>query len=88
MSDGSGAQLALSGGVLAGNTAGTGGGAVALHAPAFTVFAATLADNTADHGGGVHMTTDFGASLRACAAYPGCSSPLHVLNFTGCVLCV
>lgn len=88
LSDDNGASLAISGGLIAGNTAGTGGGAVALHSPAFTLDTATLADNSADRGGGVHLATDFSVSLNACAMYPGCTSPLHELNFTGYVLFV
>lgn len=87
LSDDKGASLALSGGLIAGNTAGTGGGAVALHSPAFALDSATLADNSADRGGAVHLATDFSVSLNACATYAGCAAPLHELNFTGYVLC-
>ena len=87
LSDDQGASLSVSGGLLAGNTAGIGGGAVALHSPAFTLDAAALADNSADLGGGVHLATDFGDSLNACATHLGCSSPLQALNFTGYAAC-
>ena len=86
LSDDNGASLTISGGLIAGNTAGAGGGAVALHAPAFMVDAAALADNAADRGGGVHLATDFGVSTSACAFQVGCSSPLHELNFTRCAV--
>ena len=85
LSDDKGASVSVSGGLFAGNAAGAGGGAVALHAPAFTVDAATIADNFADRGGGVHVATDFGVSLNACATYSSCTAPLHGLNFTRCV---
>ena len=71
--------------MIAGNDAGTGGGAVALHSPAFMLSAAALADNSADRGGGVHLATDFAASINSCATFPGCIAPLDELNFTGYV---
>ena len=85
LAGGSGSGLFISGGLIAGNDAGTGGGAVALHSPAFMLSATALADNSAVRGGGVHLATDFGASMSGCAAFPGCNAPLNALNFTGYV---
>jgi hypothetical protein len=85
-----GASLVVSAGVLAGNTAGVGGGAAALHAPLFAMQAALVADNTATRGGGLHVSTDFAPAAATCAAAAAagtdCASPLQNLNFSGCVL--
>lgn len=85
LAGGNGSSLVISGGLLAGNGAGTGGGAVALHSPAFMMSAAAFADNSADRGGGVHLATDFGAAMDGCAASSVCNAPLNELNFTGYV---
>lgn len=85
LAGGNGSGLVISGGLLAGNGAGTGGGAVALHSPAFMLSGVGVADNSAERGGGVHLATDFGASMNACAAFSGCNAPLNELNFTGYV---
>lgn len=85
LAGGNGSGLVISGGLIAGNGAGTAGGAVALHSPAFVLSEVAIADNSADRGGAVHMATDFGASMKGCATLPGCDAPLNALNFTGYV---
>jgi hypothetical protein len=84
-----GAGFVVTGGAMAGNRAGTGGGATALLASAFAMQSVLLVDNAADRGGGVHVATDFAPAAAAClaAASAGvqCASPLQDLNFRGCV---